>query len=237
VLLPAAAARAQTHAICEFQAHVTLSAPLSGSPVTGDLRSDGPGSAQCTGYVANRLVDRGGYFDIDGTYESADLGGLTGGAGLPTLAGASACVLGSARVSFNAAVPIVLALFSPNVLPMSGSGGMEQAADGLTFSGSGLAGGQTVTYTGAGTFTPDGGQGCQTGVHSGTLDEQVLVADGPDTQSGPAPGSGTDSSRAASSGKSADRASHTRCVRRSHSRRSGRHSKRGRRTHRRSCRG
>jgi hypothetical protein len=169
ILTPAAVAHAQTHATCQVQAHIRLSTPLRAWATAGSFRSDGTPTVKCTGYVGSRLADGHGFFQIRGRW---------GGGMFDRLAGAGTCRLNTATGWFYGSVPVFLALFSPIDADMGGKLTLRQIGPALTFAGTGYAGNDRVSYTGAGTFTRDSGQACATGVRSGTLSEQIVLRDG-----------------------------------------------------------
>lgn len=144
-LLDTASADAQNLATCQFQTHLSLSA--------GAFSSDGFGSAGCTGLTAGGLAASGGAFEVSGSY--------TG----------NPCSMSSWAGTFDAQVPRALALIDPQVIEQSGSVRVMDAAGVLVVAGSGSIEGESVSYTGVGSFTPDRGCG------SGELTVQLVVVD------------------------------------------------------------
>jgi hypothetical protein len=187
LVLPASGADAQTQATCEFRTHITLTSPFAlmartaaarnvvprKRPGAGRFDSDGPGAAQCTGWLGSQLVGGPGDFEISGGF----LSGLIGG---------RMCLTSFSWASFRASAPHMLTLFHLRSVRMIGNVASQQLGPAMLLSGTGQAGADPVTYTGLGTFTPDSGQSClTTGISSGTLTERVWIQQRSSTDSSP----------------------------------------------------
>jgi hypothetical protein len=161
------AGSAQASALCRFATHITLSSPVGGAPASGSFRSDGLPDSSCSGTLAGSLIGTGGSFELTGTYDDARLGE------------GDTCILGFASQSLSASIPKMLGFFVPNGLKLSLIGQWQRATSVLDTAGTGTVGTQPVSFTGAGSFTPDPGQSCASGnVASGFLVENLAVVDG-----------------------------------------------------------
>jgi hypothetical protein len=153
--------------------HVRLSSPLTGHPTAGTFHATRPGTADCAGTLANRLVDGTGWLEGSGSYS----------AGAQTVLGPlSRCWLDSGSIAFFAAPPVFLSTRS--FIRMSSTLTMTATAGALLLSGAGRAGpisprspgSERTRYTGVAAFHPDRGQSCMaTPITSGTLSVRFVV--------------------------------------------------------------
>jgi hypothetical protein len=179
-LLDVASAHAQNLATCRFDTHVALSG--------GTFSSDGPSNVDCTGMIASTLAASGGTYAVQGSYSG------------------DRCTLSSWQGTFEAQMPQAIYFFDPQYAVLDGSLQLTRAGQMLVASGGGIVDGDRISYTGLGSFTPDGGRGC--GATGGTLSVQVAIVDG---------GSGS-ASQSASASQSVAHHSHRHHHRRLHGR-------------------
>jgi hypothetical protein len=149
-LLDVASAHAQNLATCQFETHVALSG--------GSFSSDGASNVDCHGMIGGTLAASGGMYAVQGRYSG------------------NACTLSSWQGRFEAQIPQAIYFFDPQYAVLDGSLQLMRAGQMLVASGGGIVDGDRISYAGAGSFTPDGGQGC--GATAGTLSVQVAIVDG-----------------------------------------------------------